>query len=159
MTLEYFTLIHILISLIGIASGFGMLAGLLFDRLFSRWTTVFLITTLLTSVTGFFFPFKGITPAIVVGIISVVLLIAACFALYVRRLENRWRSVFVATSVTSLYFNCFVIVAQLFQKTPALIQLAPTQTEPPFAVTQKFVLIAFVILGVSALRRFRNSKG
>jgi hypothetical protein len=154
MELHYFTLVHILISLAGIASGFGVVSGLLAAKLFSRWTAFFLATTAATSVTGFFFPFRGFTPAIAVGIISLPALAAAAYALYARRLEGAWRSVFVVSTVLSLYFNSFVLVVQLFQKTPALIELAPTQTEPPFAATQAIVLIAFILLGIAAVRRF-----
>jgi hypothetical protein len=156
MALQYFTLVHILISLAGIASGFGVVSGLLAGKLLSRWTAFFLATTTATSVTGFFFPFHGFTPAIAVGIISVLALAAAAYALYARRLEGAWRGVFVASAVLSLYFNFFVLVVQLFQRVPALVELAPTQTEPPFATTQAIVLIAFIVLGIVAVRRFRG---
>ena len=156
MALEYFTLIHILISLAGIASGFGVVSGLLAAKLFPGWTAFFLVTTVATSVTGFFFPLRGFTPALAVGVISLLALAAASYALYARRLAGPWRSVFVISAVLSLYFNFFVLVVQLFQKMPALIAIAPTQTEPPFAISQAVVLIAFVLLGLFALRRFRD---
>jgi hypothetical protein len=156
MALQYFTLVHIVISLAGITSGFGVVSGLLAAKLFSRWTAIFLATTTATSVTGFFFPFRGFTPAIAVGIISLLTLAAASYALYARRLQGAWRRVFVVGSVLSLYLNFFVLVVQLFQKTPALVEMAPTQTELPFAATQAVVLIAFISLGVAAVRRFRD---
>src|SRR5262245_3952315 len=156
MTLQYFTLVHILISLAGIASGFGVISGLLAGKLFPRWTGFFLATTVATSVTGFFFPLHGITPAIAVGGLSLLALAAACYSLYARRLEGVWLRVFVITAVLSQYFNFFVLVVQLFQKMPALIEIAPNQTEPPFVVTQAIVLIGFVWLGVAAIRRTRE---
>jgi hypothetical protein len=159
MTLQYFTLVHILISLVGIAAGFGVLAGLLAGKLFSGWTTVFLTSTLATSVTGFFFPFHGFTPGIAVGILSLITLAVASYALYAGRLAGSWRTTFVVTAVLSLYFNFFVLVVQLFQKVPALTELAPKQNEPPFAITQCLVLLAFIALTVMALRRFRGGVG
>ena len=159
MALQYFTLVHIMISLAGIAAGFGVVSGLLAGKLFARWTAFFLATTTATSVTGFFFPFHGFTPAIAVGIISVLALATATYALYARRLEGVWRGVFVVSTVLSLYFNFFVLVVQLFQKTPALAELAPTQSEPPFAITQAIVLIAFIVLGIVAARRFHGQPG
>jgi hypothetical protein len=154
MGLQYFTLVHILISLVGIVSGFGALSGLLAAKLFPRWTAFFLATTAATSVTGFFFPFRGITPGIVVGVLSLLALGGASYALYLRRLAGAWRKAFVICALIALYFNVFVLVAQLFRKTPALMDLAPTQTEPPFAITQAVVLVVFITLGVFAASRF-----
>lgn len=159
MTLQYFTLVHILISLVGIASGFGAISGLLAAKLFPRWTAVFLATTAATSVTGFFFPFHGFTPALAVGIISLLLLAVASYALFFRLLKGAWRKTFVITAMLSLYLNFFVLVVQLFQKIPALVEIAPGQTEPPFAITQVVVLAVFVLLGVLAVRRFREKLG
>ena len=153
MTLQYFTLIHTLISLVGIASGFGVISGLIAARVFPRWTAIFLATTIATSLTGYFFPFNGITPAIVVGISSLFALAVACYALYFRRLNGAWRKAFDITAVLSLYLNVFVLFAQLFQKMPALKELAPTQTEPPFAITQGIVFVVFVFLGTVAMRK------
>jgi len=156
MGLQYFTLVHILISLVGIASGFGMLAGLLAAKLFPRWTAVFLTTTVATSATGFFFPFRGFTPALAFGVLSLVVLAVAIYALYLRRLTGSWRPAFVSIA---LYLNCFVLVAQLFQKIPPLTALAPTQSEPAFAITQGIVLITFLWLGILATKRFRGGWG
>ena len=155
MALQYFTLVHIVISLIGIASGFGALSGLLAGKVFPNWTACFLVTTMATSVTGFFFPFRGITPAFVVGIISLLLLAAATYALYIRRFARAWRKVYVVSVLAALYLNTFVLVVQLFQKMPVLIEIAPTQTEPAFTVTQAIVLVGFILLGIAAIRRFR----
>ena len=154
MALQYFTLIHIVISIAGIGSGFGLLAGLVDGRLFPRWAVVFLATTIATSVTGFFFPFHGVTPGIAVGVVSLVALAVACYALYVRRLNGLWRGAFVITAVLSLYLNVFVLVVQTFQKNPALVEIAPEQTGPPFVITQATVLAVFVWLGLIAFRRF-----
>jgi hypothetical protein len=155
MGLAIFTLIHILISLEGIVSGLVVLGGWLAGKHYQGWTPFFLVTTLATSVTGFFFPFRGFTPAYGVGVVSLFILAAAIYALYVRRLSGVWSKVYLINAVTALYLNFFVLVAQLFQKTPALKELAPTQTEPPFAISQGIVLLLFVALGIAAVRQFR----
>ena len=155
MDLSIFTLIHILISLAGIVSGLVVLGGWLAGKHYRGWTAFFLVTTVATSVTGFFFPFRGFTPAYGVGVISLFLLAAAMYGLYVRRLSGVWRKVYVLSAVTALYLNFFVLVAQLFQKTPALKELAPTQSEPPFGISQGIVLLLFVVLGIAAVRKFR----
>jgi hypothetical protein len=134
--LAIFTLIHVIISLIGIASGFVVLSGMLSAKPLPGWTSLFLITTILTSVTGFFFPFHGITPGIIIGIISLVVLAVTLYALYARRLAGVWRKVYVITALFALYMNFFVFIVQSFEKIPALRALAPTQAEPPFAITQ-----------------------
>jgi hypothetical protein len=149
-----FTLLHVVISLIAIATGLVVAAGLILRRLVPGWTGVFLATTVLTSVTGFFFPGK-FGPPQAVGVISLILLAMAIYALYARQLTGRWRPVFVISAVVSLYFNVFVAVIQTFQKVAPFHALAPTQTEPPFAVAQGTVLLAFVIAGVVAVKRFR----
>jgi len=154
MALQYLTLAHIVISIAGIASGFGLLSGLISDTLFPRWTNVFLATSIATSVTGFFFPFHGITPGIAIGVISLIALAVACYAYYVRRLNGVWRRVFVITAVMALYLNVFVLVAQLFQKNPALAEIAPDPSSPLQVVTQAVVLGVFVWLGIIAVRRF-----
>lgn len=155
MGLSTFTLVHILISLAGILSGLVALGGWIAGRDSAKLTAFFLVTTLATSVTGFFFPFEGFRPAHGVGILSILLLSPALYALYGARLAGSWRRVFVITATVSLYLNFFVLVAQLFQKTPALMALAPTQTEPPFAVAQTLVLAAFIWLGIAAGRGFK----
>ena len=133
---------------------FGLLAG----QKLNRWTALFLISTVVTSVTGFFFPFQGVTPAIVVGIISLALLAVAIVARYARHLAGAWRWIYVVTAMISLYLNVFVLVVQLFQKVPALKALAPTQSEPPFAVTQLVVLALFVLLTIIAAITFRGEQ-
>lgn len=153
--LAIFTLVHVAISFVGIFSGFVALFGLLNAKRLDGWTAIFLATTVLTSVTGFLFPFKGFTPAIGTGIVSMVVLALAIYARYVRRLAGGWRKTYVVSAVLALYLNVFVLVVQTFLKVPALNALAPRQNEPPFAITQLFVLVIFIVLGTLATIRFR----
>ena len=155
MVLRAYTIIHTLISLVGIFTGLIVLFGLLAGKRLDGWTKWFLITTVLTSVTGFFFPFHGFTPAIALGIMSLIVLAVAIFARYPRQLAGHWRRIYVVTAVIALYFNVFVLVVQTFEKIPALHAMAPTQTEPPFKLTQLVVLAIFVLLGIIAAIRFR----
>ena len=152
-----FTKVHVVISLIGIFGGFVVAFGLLTAKRLDGWTALFLITTVLTSVTGFFFPFHGFTPAIGVGILSLVVLAIAIFARYGRKLAGAGRWIYAVTAMLALYLNFFVLIVQLFQKVPALKALAPTQSEPPFAVAQLAALVIFVVLTVFAAIRFRPS--
>ena len=156
MSLQTYTLIHVLISLIGIASGLVVLYGLLTRKLFNGWTAVFLASTVLTSVTGFGFPFTQVTPGIKLGIISLVVLAIAIVARYVRNLASAWRRTYVISATLALYLNVFVLVVQLFEKVPALRALAPTQKELPFVVAQLAVLGAFIVLGTLAVKRSRT---
>jgi hypothetical protein len=155
MSLSTFTEVHVVISLIGISSGIIVLAGMLGTHRFAGWTVLFLATTVLTSLTGFFFPFTHVTPAHVVGVISLVVLAVAILALYVYHLAGPWRWLYVAGATLALYLNVFVGVVQAFQKLPFLTRLAPTQSEPPFLVAQLAVLVIFGTLGILAARRFR----
>lgn len=154
MSIATFTTVHVVISLIGIATGLLVLAGMLSSNRLSLWTAVFLITTVLTSVTGFLFPSSGFTPAQGFGYLSLLLLAIALAALYVFHLTGAWRWIYVATAVTALYLNCFVLIVQMFQKLPTLNALAPNQSEPPFQIAQGLLLLAFIVLGVLAARRF-----
>jgi len=153
--LKTFTDVHVAISLVAIFSGFVVLFGLLTSRRLDHWTSFFLLTTAATSVTGFLFPFHGFTPAIVVGIISLVVLAVAIFARYPRKLVGAWRPLYVISALTALYLNVFALIAQVFLNIPAVKALAPTLLEPPFFVTQLLVLIVFVVLGILATLRFR----
>jgi hypothetical protein len=155
LSIENFTILHTAISLIAIASGLIVLAGMLRARKLPGWTALFLVTTVLTSVTGFMFPINGLTPGIVIGLISIVILAIALMALYVKNLSGAWRWIYVVTALIALYFNVFVLIVQSFQKVPALQGLAPTQSEPPFLIAQGVALIAFLVLGTQAARRFR----
>ena len=152
-----FTKIHVVISLIGIVTGLVVLIGLISGRRLNSWTAWFLASTVATSVTGFLFPFHGVTPGIIVGIISLVLLAVAIFARYFRRFVGAWRWIYVVTAMIALYLNVFVLIAQLFQKVPSLNALAPTQTEPPFLVAQISTLLIFVLLTIAAVIRFRSA--
>ena len=136
MSVATFTLFHVVISLIGIAAGVVVMFGLLGSKKLPSLTAVFLWTTVLTSVTGYFFPRDHILPSHIVGALSLIILAVALYALYVRHLTGNWRWIYVVSAVASLYLNVFVLVAQLFQKVPALKVLAPTQSEPPFLIAQ-----------------------
>ena len=155
LSIENFTILHTAISLLAIASGFIVLAGMLRALRLPGWTALFLATTVLTSVTGFMFPLNGFTPAIVLGLISMVILAIALAALYAKRLNGSWRWIYAVTALVALYLNVFVLVVQLFQKVPVLQALAPTQSEPPFQITQGVVLALFILLGAVAVAKFR----
>ena len=155
MILHVHTIVHTLISLVGIFTGFVVLFGLLAGKRLDGWTKWFLITTVATTVTGFFFPFHGFTPAHGVGIISLVVLAVAIYARYPRQLAGHWRWIYVVTAVIALYLNVFVGVVQAFLKVPALKTMAPTQSEPPFKLTQLVVLGLFVVLTIVGAIRFR----
>jgi hypothetical protein len=155
MSLSTFTLVHVLLSLVGIGSGFVVLFGLLTRKRLDGWTALFLATTVATSATGFGFPFDHLLPSHKVGIVSLVVLAIAIVARYPLHLARGWRRVYVISAVMALYFNVFVGVVQAFLKVPALNAMAPTQSEPPFAVAQGLVLILFIALGSIAAIRFR----
>ena len=156
MSLATYTIVHVIISLVGIGSGLIVLFGLLNGKLLSPWNGLFLLTTILTSVTGFFFPYTKITPGIILGVLSLITLAIALFALYARHLSGGWRRTYAVTALIALYFNVFVLVAQLFEKVPAIHALAPTQTEPPFKIAQLLLLILSIVLITLAAKRFRS---
>jgi len=150
-----FTFVHVVLSLIGIVAGLVVMVGLLTARKFGGWTALFLASTLATCVTGFGFPFTQILPSHVVAILGLVVLAIASVARYGFKLLGAWRWLYVIAAMTALYFNVFVLVAQLFAKLPALHMLAPTQSEPPFLITQLVVLLLFLVLGAEAVVKFR----
>ena len=150
-----FTFIHVVFSLIGIFAGFVALIGWLTSKSLPGWNALFLITTALTSITGFLFPFHKFLASHAFGIISLAALALAVPALYVYHLAGSWRRIYVITAVIALYLNVFVLIAQLFGKVPALKALAPTQKEPPFLVSQLVVLFLFIAIGTLATKRFR----
>jgi hypothetical protein len=154
MSLPAFTAFHVALSLIGISSGLVVLLGMLGSFMLDRLTLLFLVTTVLTSLTGFLFPFHGVTPGIVVGILSLIVLLPAILARYAFHLSGHWRAAYVVTSVIALWFNVFVLIVQLFEKVPALHALAPTQAASPFKITQILVLAVFIVLGARAVRKF-----
>jgi len=155
MILHIYTIIHTLISLVAIFTGIVVLFGMLAGNRLDCWTKWFLTTAVLTTVTGFFFPFHGFTPAIGLGIISLPFLAITIFARYSKHLAGAWRWIYVIGAVICLYFNLFVLVVQLFEKVPALHAMAPTQTESPFKLTQLVVLIVSTVLAIVAVIRFR----
>jgi hypothetical protein len=155
MSTSTYTLIHVLISFIGIGSGLAMMYGMLRAHRLDAITMVFVVSTALTSLTGFAFPNEHITPGIVVGILSLIVLAIAILGRYMMHMRGAWRAIYVITAAIALYFNCFVLVAQSFEKVPALHALAPTQKEPPFAAAQFVLLAIFVVLTVMAVKRFR----
>jgi len=151
-----FTLVHVVISLLGIITGLVVVGGLLGGKSLDGWTGLFLLTTALTSLSGYGFPVDRVLPSHIVGAISLVALAIACIARYRYRLGGGWRRTYVVTAVMSLYLNVFVLIVQTFQKVPALRELAPTQSEPPFAISQLIVLVTFVVLGYRAVVSFRD---
>ena len=155
MSTSTFTLVHVVLSLVGIFAGLAVLVGMFGSKRLDGWTALFLATTVLTSVTGFPFPRDHVLPSHIVGVISLVVLAIAIFALYSRHLAGAWRWIYVVGAVVALYLNVFVLVVQAFLKVAFLNALAPTQSDPPFIVTQLVVLGIFVLLGIVAVRSFR----
>lgn len=149
------TFVHVLLSLLGILAGFVVMFGLFTSKPLKGWTAVFIWTTVATSVTGFLFPFHRFLPSHAIGIISLVVLAVAIYALYGMHLAGAWRRVYASTAMIALYLNVFVLVFQLFDKVPALKVLAPTKTEAPFKEAQLAVLISFVVLTILATIKFR----
>ncbi|HEV7634732.1 MAG TPA: hypothetical protein VGO54_04765 [Bradyrhizobium sp.] len=157
MSLSAFTTLHVIISLAAIVSGLIVMFGLLGSNRLPGLTATFLFLTILTSVTGFLFPFEKLLPSHMVGTLSLVLLAIACVALYVMDLSGAWRWIYVATAMISLYLNVFVLVIQGFLKVGPLHALAPSvpPSEPAFLVVQGIVLVFFVVVIIGAIRRFR----
>lgn len=155
LSISNFTTFHVILSLIGIASGLVVAHAMLSARETPGWTALFLVTTLLTTVTGFLFPISVFTPALGVGIVSLVVLIPAIAARYLFGGRGIWRPIYVVGAVAALYLNCFVAVVQAFLKIPVLQPLAPNQSEPPFVIAQAVVLVLFVAIGILALVRYR----
>ena len=155
LSVATFTILHVLISLIGIVSGLIVVWGMLGNRRLAGWTAVFLAFTVLTSITGFPIPPFGIDPPRIIGIISLVLLAGAILGYYFFHLKGAWRRIYVVTAVISLYLNVFVFVVQSFQKLPFLQPLASTQSGPPFVIAQAIVLALFAGYGFLSVRRFK----
>jgi hypothetical protein len=154
LSLVQFTFLHVFLSLVGIGAGIFLVFGLLTSRRLSILTALFLVTTLFTNLTGFLFPFKGVTPGIILGILSTIVLIVAIVALYVKHLVGIWRSVYVVTAMLAFYFNFFVLIAQSFDKVPTLHAAAPTMASPVFGVTQIALLLIFILLTVRAVKKY-----
>jgi hypothetical protein len=155
MSVGAFTILHVIITLIAMGSGLIVVGGMFASHRLPVTTALFLFTTALTSVTGFLFPIHGFTPGLGVGIVACVILVVALFALYKEHLVGAWRWIYVITAVASLYLNVFVLVVQSFVKVSALNALAPTQSEPPFAITQAVVLVIFILIALIAVITFR----
>jgi hypothetical protein len=157
LSLSAFTTLHVVISLIAIFAGLIVMFGMLGPYRAGGLTGIFLLFTILTSVTGFMFPFNGITPGILIGILSCVLLAIACLALYAMKVSGPWRWIYAVTALASLYLNVFVLIVQGFVKIPSLHALAPGNPPngPAFAVVQGLVLLFFVVMIIGAVRRFK----
>jgi hypothetical protein len=154
MSTGTYTLLHVLISLVGIGSGLVVMFGFLTRKRFDGWTALFLITTVLTSVTGFGFPVDHLLPSHIIAILSLLILAVAISARYVFHLSGAWRSTYVVTAAIALYLNVFVLVVQTFMKVPAVHALAPTQKEPPFLIAQIVVMLIFIGLTILAVKKF-----
>jgi hypothetical protein len=154
MSTANFTLFHVVLSLIGIASGFIVILAMLSSKLLPGWTALFLLTTVATSVTGFLFPSTGLDPAQILGIVSLLVLAVTLLARYHFHLNGSSRWIFVVTVAIAQWLNCFVAVVQSFQKFPFAHALAPTQKEAPFLIAQVCVLLLMVALAVFAIRKF-----
>jgi|SRR5580698_1392640 hypothetical protein len=152
--LAQFTFLHVFLSMIGIGAGIFVVFGLLSSRRLSILTATFFVSTIATSLTGFLFPFKGVTPGIILGILSLIVLIVAIVALYVKHLHGGWRGIYVISACLAFYFNFFVLVAQSFDKVPVLHSFAPTQASPGYGFTQLAVLVVFLLLTVRAYKKF-----
>jgi hypothetical protein len=155
MNIITLTLGHTIISIVAIVAGLVVMGGLIAGMRIDGWTGIFLVTSALTSITGFFFPFTTLTPSQWIGIISLVILPFVVAARYWKHLQGGWRGTYVVGTVLVLYLNFFVLMVQLFRRIPALLVAAPKQTEPPFVLSQLLVLALFVWLGLAAYRRFR----
>ena len=159
MSVEAYTILHTIISLVAILAGLALIFALIGNSRPGGLTAIFLVTTILTSAGGFLFPSKMIGPPHILGVLSLIDLAITLYALYLGKLAGIWRPVFVITAVIAVYFNVFVLVVQLFDKVPALHALAPTGTEPPFGAAQGATLVLFVVLGILAVRRYRPLAG
>jgi hypothetical protein len=154
-----FTFLHVALSVVGLMAGLVVVGGLVAGRHLPGWAGTFLVTTFLTNLSGFGFPFVQLQPSHVLGILSLVLIPVVMYALYARRLEGGWHRTYVVGAVVALYFNAFVLVAQLFHRIPALIVLAPKQKEPPFQIAQLLLLALFIVLGRAAWRGYSAQAG
>ncbi len=155
LTVTTYTLLHTVLSLVGIVAGLVVAGALATGTRLDRWAAVFLVTTVLANASGFGFPFVKLLPSHIVGAVSLVVLAAVIVADYIKYLAGAWRSTYAVGVVLATYLNVFVLVAQLFKRIPVLFVAAPTQSEPPFALTQALVLALFVWLGVVAVKGFR----
>jgi hypothetical protein len=154
LSLAQFTYLHVFLSMIGIGAGLFVVFGFFTSRRLSILTSLFLVTTVMTSLTGFFYPFTGITPGIILGILSLIVLLFAIVGLYVKKLEGPWRAIYVVSAGIAYYFNVFVLVAQGFAKVPQLKSVAPTMASPAFGGAQLAVLVIFILIIVRGVKKF-----
>ena len=154
LNVAQFTFLHVFLSLIGVGAGIFVVFGLLSSRRLSILTSLFFVTTVATSLTGFLYLFKGVTPGIILGILSLIVLIVAIVALYVKHLDGGWRGIYVVSVCVAFYFNFFVLIAQSFDKVPVLHSFAPTQASPGYGFTQAAVLVVFILLTIRAYKKF-----
>jgi len=157
MTMSLLTTIHVALSLIGIAAGFLVIFQMIAGKALGGLNAIFLATTILTSVTGFFFPITKVTPGLVLGTVSLVVLAIALFALYSKKLAGGWRTVYVVTAVMAQFFNVLVLVVQSFQKIPALHAHAPTDDAPIVKICQLGALLLCIALGILAGKNFKTA--
>jgi hypothetical protein len=157
LSLSAFTELHVAISLIAIVAGLVVMFGMLGPYHDGAVTGIFLLFTVLTSVTGFMFPFNGVTPGIMIGILSCVLLAIACLALYSMKAAGPWRWIYLVAALVSLYLNVFVLVIQSFLKFPALHEIAPGNppSGPVFGAVQGVVLLFFAVMIFQVWRRYK----
>jgi hypothetical protein len=161
MSLAVFTTVHVIISLVAIASGIAVVIGLLGSRRMPTWTALFLVMTVLTSLTGFLFPVRGFTPALGTGVYSMIVLAIALVALYVKGLAGAWRWIYIVTAIAALQANILVLIVQSFEKlsflNPHAPQVGPPFAEPQntqFAVAQGLAFAVLVFAGIVVLFRF-----
>ncbi|NAW63696.1 hypothetical protein [Photobacterium halotolerans] len=151
--MDIFLLIHVVLSIIALIAGFVAMLSVLAAKHLKGWTTLFLLTTLATSLTGFILPADQLLPSHIIGLLSLLTLGLAIYAWYIKKLQLRWRATYAITATITLYFNTFVAVVQIFLKIPGLRALAPTQTELPFIMVQTLVFLLFVVIGLKATKR------
>jgi hypothetical protein len=154
LSLSTFTTVHVILCLVAIASGLIVIVGLLAAKRLDGWTALYLLSALAASATGFGFPFEKLLPSHILGIVSLVVLIVAALARYLFHLAGTWRAIYAVGAVLGVYFQVFVGIVQAFLKVPALSALAPTQTEPPFAITQGVALVIFIAWAIAAAIKF-----
>jgi len=153
--------LHVAICFIALLAGALALIALCRGRHPPTWAAILLVSTALISLTGFVLPSPPGTPtpdpARIVGVIELVVVAIAAVGLYVYRLSRAWRAIYIVAIVLSVYLNAFVAVTQAFLKIGSLQAFAPTGKEPPFLVAQLLTLALFIVIGVTALRRFRGA--
>lgn len=149
-----FTLIHVLLSLAAIGSGFVVMLGFLAGKRFDGWTLIYILSSMATSVTGFFFPFDRLLPSHILGLLSLLVLVIVIWARYWFYLEGPWRRIYILGTALALYLNVFAAILQAFRKVPALKAMAPRLTETPFVVAQLVNLALFLVLAIVATKRF-----